>query len=146
MYKYVLSLSRTISTLNNVLYRFCYIIDISISESKTAHIQWMEHSSDRLEEAHHPHELFFLSSCDFIDLCSFQKKINVHLVDNPIEPPALNHQGLSDEVEYFVRYCGMISIYRETMPNRFWIDFGSLCIDFAPVLASIPVTCCFSFP
>lgn len=69
------------------------------------HIQWLEHASRRLEEAHHPNELYLLLECEHIDIARFETKIRVHVLGGPKNPSIPKFDSLSDDTEYFLRYA-----------------------------------------
>lgn len=69
-----------------------------------AHVQWLDHASKRLEEAHHPRELFLLPSCEQLDARCLKDKLNVHVIHNnaPHDVPVFTYN--SPDRDFFLRY------------------------------------------
>lgn len=91
--------------LNQILlfHRFARIVQLqAVGKHCEAHIQWLEHSSLHLQEAHHPSELFLLPICDRIDARHFKMKLAVAELEARSNVPEFSAATPADE--FFVRY------------------------------------------
>lgn len=66
----------------------------------TAHLIWLTHSSEILQEGHHPRELFWTRSCATVHPSLFLQKVDIVVLD-PSEPVPTSHV---DDEQFFVRY------------------------------------------
>lgn len=82
---------------------------MKILPDKSAHCQWLAHTSQHLHESHHPCELVYLFQCDRIPCDEFIQKlvvveVNVEAgaMDDAPEVPEEFNNGQSID-RYFVR-------------------------------------------
>lgn len=122
--------------------RFARILQLhAVGKHCEAHIQWLEHSSLHLQEAHHPSELFLLPICDRVDARHFKKKLDVRELAPQSDVPDFSVDTPDDE--FFVRYASCACLYTlqqvlYSMLLRFCLDPSDSSLQSLPGAFSIP--------
>lgn len=107
-----------------VLSRFARILMLYVGTDgrNVAHVIWLEHSSKRLQEGHHPRELFLAQTCASLDPRAFHRKIQVDVLDPLGGIPIFDQDNLA---KYFARFVHFSLFFNHTYlifgPSFSWV-------------------------